>query len=139
MVYEQILTMPYPNNEIEADFPREPNRAAQFAPFAALSGYEEAVQEKARQTERRIELSEDEKEIIAQKIGFLEANAARKPKVIITYFIADKKKTGGKYHTKEGVIQKIDATAGKLVLADKTQIIIEDILKIECGLWTEYE
>lgn len=138
-MYEQILTMPYPNNEIEADFPREPNRAAQFAPFAALSGYEEAVQEKARQTERRIELFEDEKEIIAKKIGFLEANAARKPKVLITYFIADKKKAGGKYHTKESVIQKIDFTAGKLVLADKTSIALEDILRLECGLWREYE
>ena len=138
-MYEQILTMPYPNNEIEADFPREPNRAAQFAPFAALSGYEEAVQEKARQTERRIELFEDEKEIIAKKIGFLEANAARKPKVLITYFIADKKKAGGKYHTNESVIQKIDFTAGKLVLADKTSIALEDILRLECGLWREYE
>ena len=74
-------------------------RAAQFAPFAALTGYEELVRESSRLTDRKIELSEYERSILDEKLLLIQNNIKIRPEIIITYFIKDKKKSGGKYIT----------------------------------------
>ena len=85
------------------------SRSAQFAPFAALVGYDEAVKETARLTEKRIEIDEGLKEMINSKLNYLNEHIKDNNEVIITYFIQDKKKNGGKYINKIGIIKRIDS------------------------------
>lgn len=105
-------------------------RSAQFAPFAALTGYEDAVKETARQTSEKIEIDEELKNILDSKIQILIEQIRKRPEVNITYFKQDLKKEGGKYITVCGVIQKIDVYKQLIILADKTEIFIGDILDI---------
>ena len=125
--YDDIINLPYrkstkrPRMEII-------NRAAQFAPFSALTGYETEVKETARQTDKKIELDEYMKEEINLKLQSLlisEDNQAE-----ITYFIPDKRKSGGKYETKIGTVAKIKDFERTIIFSDKTEIPIEDILEI---------
>ena len=124
-----IINLPYPNPEIEADFPAEVNRAAQFAPFAALTGYDAAVEETARLTDSRIELDDYEKEELNRKILFMRENPQMEYE--ITYFICDEKKNGGEYYTKKCIVEKILEFEGEIVTADGTRINIRDIISIE--------
>ena len=88
--FEDILNMQYPNSEIEKDFPDKILRAAQFAPFAALTGYDEAVIETARLTDSKLELDEYTKEELNRKLNFISENIDDLPETSITYFIPDK-------------------------------------------------
>ena len=106
-------------------------RAAQFQPFRALTGYEDAVQETARLTEDRIELTEDEKTLLDGKLQQLADNISSHPLVTLTYFQPDKKKAGGTYVTTTGQLKKIDEHAGALILMGGERIVIEDILEIQ--------
>lgn len=103
------------------------NRAAQFSPFAALSGFKEEIIEASRQTNKKIELSEDELEIINYKIEYLINNLNEE--VTITYFIKDLKKDGGKYKTINGYIKKIDEEK-RIIQINNEVINIFDILNI---------
>ena len=91
--YNDILNMPYPNPEIEKDFPDKILRAAQFAPFAALTGYDEAVEETARLTDSKVELDESQKVELNEKLQFLN-NSVDDEEVCITCFVPDKRKSG---------------------------------------------
>ena len=102
------------------------NRSAQFASFKALSGYEDEIEEKGRLTDNKIELSEEEKERINESIKILINNV-----VEIEYFIKDKFKNGGKYITKTSSLKKIDYINKKIILEDKSQINICDIIDIK--------
>lgn len=105
------------------------DRAAQFAPFAALSGHSEAIIETARLTDKKIELDEHEIEQINQKlINLCQMNL---PLVTITYFINDEKKDGGSYMTKTSKIKKIDEYNQIILLDDQTIVSIYDIYSIE--------
>ena len=106
-------------------------RAAQFQPFRALTGYENAVQETARLTEDRIELTEDEKTLLDGKLQQLADDIASHPLATITWFQPDKKKTGGEYITTTGQLKKIDDFAGILILLGGERIVIENILDIQ--------
>ena len=83
-------------------------RSAQFAPFAALSGYDEAVKETARLTDKRLEIDDGLKSILNNKLQYILENININPEIFFTYFVYDKKKTGGKYIEKIGVVKKID-------------------------------
>ena len=107
------------------------DRAAQFMPFRALIGYEDAVQETARLTEDRAELTEDEKSILDRKLQSLADNIDSHPRVTLTLFQLDKKKAGGAYVTITGQLKKIDDFAGTLILLEGDQVMIEDILDIQ--------
>ena len=131
--------MQYPNPEIEKDFPDKILRAAQFAPFAALTGYDEAVIETARLTDSKLELDEYTKEELNRKLNFISENIDDLPETSITYFIPDKKKSGGKYVTKKGYIKKIREYESDVVFDDGTEILIDDILYVENDLFNDIE
>ena len=105
-------------------------RAAQFSPFAALVGYEDVIEETTRQTDSKRELDESEKAELNQKLSVIVSRLAEKPVVEIEYFVPDKTKAGGEYVFKEGEVVKILPVRKKLVLADGTEIRIEDITDI---------
>jgi len=110
------------------------DRAAQFAPFAALTGHDAAVKETARLTEAKIQLDENEIEVLNQKLQYiatqLEAAPGNRQKVQFTYFLPDGRKSGGKYVKVTGRLKKIDRIRHKLELDDGTIIPIQDILRI---------
>ena len=106
-------------------------RAAQFQPFRALTGYEDAVRETARLTDDRVELTEDEKVRLDGKLQRLADNLANHPLVTVVYFQPDKKKAGGEYVTTTGQLKKIDDYEGVLILAGGERVVIEDILDIQ--------
>ncbi len=105
-------------------------RAAQFQPFRALVGYEDAVHETARLTDERAELTEDEKSLLDTKLQELAGKIGSQPWVTVTYFRPDKKKAGGEYVTTTGQLKRIHDFEGALLLAGGKRILIEDILDI---------
>ena len=106
------------------------DRAAQFAPFAALTGYEASIREQMRQTVQRIELDEYEIERLNGKLQLL-AEHLGEIKVAITYFIPDERKSGGAYVTKVGRVKELDTHHKTVLLQDKTSIPMEEIINIE--------
>lgn len=137
--FYDILNVEYPNMEIEKDFPERVLREAQFAPFAALTGYDEAVMETARITDRKRELDEYEKEKINRKLNYIREKLKYFPEVSITYFVADKRKDGGKNVTKTGIVKKIRDYEKDVVFQDNTIIPFEDILYIDSELFLNIE
>jgi hypothetical protein len=125
--YDDIINLPHPNS---AKHPRMSmiDRAAQFSSFAALTGHGAAIEETARLTDRRIELTEEEKTVLDEKLRLLLETGGEG---MITYFLPDERKDGGAYVTKLGTIKKIDPLEGRVILTDHTPIHIEDILEIE--------
>ena len=107
------------------------NRSAQFAPFAALTGYKEEIIETSRFVDRMIELNDDEKNFINQKLCLIQENIKNHPFVSITYFIPDKLKKGGSYETLKCNIQKIDLDNKMIITSDKTKILINNIFDIK--------
>ena len=106
-------------------------RAAQFQPFRALTGYEDAVRETARLTDDQVELTEDEKALLDGKLQRLADNLASHPLVTVTYFQPDKKKAGGAYVTATGELKKIDDFTSTLLLTGGERIPIENIVDIQ--------
>ena len=129
--YNDILNMKYPNPEIEADFPDEVLHHAQFAPFAALTGYDDAVEEVARLTEEEIELTEDEILSLDKKLRDILAGDDKNVK--ITYFAPDEKKSGGAYQKKSGVLKKVKEYERELLFDDGSIIKLDKIIQIEKG------
>lgn len=113
------------------------NRAAQFAPFAALTGYDEAVKETARYTEDAVELDENRMEIINEQLMLLRANQNDPPSVTISYYLSDERKTGGTYITVTGRVKKIDDFERIIVLNDETEIPVDRIVEITGNLFTQ--
>lgn len=125
--YDDIINLPHPNS---AKHPRMSmiDRAAQFSSFAALTGHGAAIEETARLTDRRIELTEEEKTVLDEKLRLLLETGGEG---MITYFLPDERKDGGAYVAKLGTIKKIDPLEGRVILTDRTAIPIKDILEIE--------
>ena len=128
-LYDDILHLPHPTSKRH---PRMPiaDRAAQFSPFAALTGHGTAIEETARVTDRRIELDEDAKEQLDQTLQLLLERIDEQPEITVTWFSPDKKKAGGQYHTATGKLKRIDTQESRLILTDGTQIPLEDLLRI---------
>ncbi len=127
--YKDILHLPHPVSRTHPRMSLQ-DRAAQFSPFAALTGYDAALKETARLTERFIELDEDRKQEIDRQLYYIQEHMAQKPPVQITYFVPDPKKEGGSYVTLEGFVQKIEENAGELHVNDTT-IPINKIYRID--------
>ena len=119
--YEDIIGLSRPVSKKHPPMSRE-NRAAQFAPFAALTGFEGAIKETARVTGEKIE-----KTFLDEKLKVL---LREKTPALFTYFQKDEQKEGGAYITVSGIVKKTDAYTHKIVLEDGTGICVEDILEI---------
>ncbi len=128
--YEDIINQKRPISKKHPPMPLE-ERAAQFAPFAALTGYEETITETAREVDKRIELDEEAQNTINRKIQELKQQIVTKPIVSITYFQKDLRKEGGEYVTVTEKIRKIDDYKKIIVLENKTEIPIREILDID--------
>ena len=103
------------------------DRAAQFSPFAALVGYDDAVAETARLTDSRAELTEDEMSELNANLNRLLDSLDERPQISVTYFVPDEKKSGGKYVEKLGVVRIYDSYAGELVFTDGVRIAVTDM------------
>lgn len=128
--YEDMLELPHPVSKTHPQMPRR-DRAAQFAPFAALTGYEEAVREAARLTEEKRMLDEDNKEQLDWKLRCLQEKEKEKPAITVTYFLKDEKKKGGKYVNVTGILKKIDDYKHQIILEKGEEILMEDIVSLE--------
>lgn len=128
--YDDILHLPH---HVSATRPQMPvaDRAAQFSPFAALTGHDAAIKETARLTNQRIALDEDCKAALTLKLNLLKEMLADGPPVEVTYFCPDDRKDGGAYVTVAGLLKKIDDYTRLIVLADGTAIPIEETVAIE--------
>ena len=113
------------------------NRAAQFAPFAALTGYEDAIEETGRLTTERKEIDECLKADINDKLSFLAHSLETAPKVNITYYVPDLRKDGGEYVTRAGTVEKVDSNK-RIVVLNGEEINIADITDID-GITTTSE
>lgn len=132
--YDDIINLPHHELTTRQRMPRI-NRAASFAPFAALTGYDDAVRETARLTSERIELDEGTKEILNNKLRIALDKAGEQPEISITYFLPDKKKSGGAYVTVKAVIRRIDEYERLVIFTDKSTIPIDDIYEIEGDIY----
>lgn len=134
--YKDIIDLPHP---VSSRHPRMAlvDRAAQFAAFAALSGYEAAVKETARQTDKKVELSETEINMLNVKLQMLQEHLTEQPEVSVTYFIPDEKKTGGAYQTVCGFVRKVDPFARVLALTNGMEIPLDAVMKLDSGLFNE--
>lgn len=106
------------------------DRAAQFSPFAALTGFDAAVAEEARVTDKRIELEEDERQRLNERLRILSEHIEEQPEVSITYFVPDERKDGGTYVTKTGALKKIDEYEHVLIMTDGVRIPIREIIEV---------
>lgn len=127
--YQDMIDLPHPVSRTHPPMPVA-DRAAQFAPFAALTGHHEAVQEAARLTEERIELDEEQKAILDRKLQEIRRQLGSGPAVSVTYFVPDLKKSGGVYVNAFGHVKGIREHERILVLEDGTLIPIEEIAAI---------
>jgi len=110
------------------------NRAAQFSPFAALTGYNDAIKETARLTTERIELSESDISVLDMKLRMLEELIAEHPEIVITHYQPDEKKKGGAYITECGTLKRIDGAEHTIILMNGDKVFISDISDITCEL-----
>ncbi len=128
--YKDMVYMDRPISKKHTPMPLE-NRAAQFAPFAALTGYDDAVNETSRLTVNKIELSEEKKAELDLTLSNLNSVITTNPKASITYFVPDSLKAGGDYVTVNASIRKIDSVSRTIILMDRSVIAIDDIISIE--------
>ena len=106
------------------------DRAAQFSPFAALVGYEDAVEETARLTDSRREMEQDEINELNRQLQELAEKLSERPKIRVTYFIRDKKKEGGRYASKIGNARTIDQAENRIVFTDGESVKIKDMYSV---------
>lgn len=107
------------------------DRAAQFSPFAALTGYDAAIKETARLTDERVELDEYMKDALRDRLQIIADRIKEHPEIVITYFQPDSKKNGGAYVTSISTAKKIDEYERVVVMADGTAIPIDEIISID--------
>lgn len=127
--YDDIINLPHHISKKHPQMTLEA-RAAQFAPFAALTGYDDAVKETARLTNERIDLDEEAKMMLDAKLQVIREQLSEKPLVTITYFVPDAKKDGGKYVTTNGSVKKIDDYKHLIILDNSVEIPIDEIIDI---------
>ena len=129
--YDDIIDLPHHQSPGRPHMSNQ-DRAAQFSPFAALTGYGDAVKETERLTEGKIELDENEKAALDEKLRFLLETGSRQ-QISITYFMPDGRKAGGAYLTVTGSIKKINGLERIIMMEDGTVIPMDDILDIQGG------
>ena len=132
--YEDIVDLPHHVSRKHPQ-PTMADRAARFAPFAAITGYEEMVLEEARITDDRIELDENSKAALNEKLNMILEFIDEQPEVSITYFEPDKRKAGGAYITVTGTVKRIDEYEHLVIMTDGKKINIDDIYNLQSELF----
>ena len=127
--YDDMLDLPHHTS------PRHPrmslrDRAAQFAPFSALTGYDDVIDETARLTDGRIEMSEDARAVLDMKQKMLQRRIAEQPRITVVHFVSDQRKSGGSYRSFTGNLLRMDEFEREMVFADGTRIKVSDIIEI---------
>lgn len=132
--YDDIINLPH---HVSVNRPHMSmiDRAAQFSPFAALTGYEDAVKETERLTEQKISLNETEINLLNDKLNFIQENIKSRPIVSITFFVPDNRKNGGSYSTVIGTVKRLDTYEKVIIMTDGNVIPVEDILQIESEIF----
>lgn len=128
--YDDIIDLPHHTSSKHIRMSRA-SRAAQFSPFAALTGYDAEINEAARLTNEQLILDEDQVNDLNAKLEYLKDNISNKPEIRIEYFVPDSRKTGGKYILSSGTVRVIDEYERSVVFYDGRRILIDDIFKIE--------
>lgn len=131
--YDDIINLPHPDSPSHPRMPLR-ERAAQFSPFAALNGHQEALRETMRLTDEKIQLDEHTKTILNEKLQRLLAYKTNPPEAVITYFEKDLKKQGGSYKKIAGVVTRFDANKRTVVLKTHLEIPADDIIAIETDM-----
>ena len=127
--YDDIIDLPHHESKRRPKLGVD-SYAAQFSPFAALTGYDGIVSETERVTDERIELDEDAKAVISDKLAAILSQIEKEPEVTLTYFLPDKKKAGGKYVVVTGKIKKFDEYERYILTSDNTKIPTDDLYDI---------
>ena len=127
--YDDIINLPHHVSPTRQRMSMH-DRAAQFAPFAALVGYDDAVAETARLTEARPELDEQEQRAINEHLAYIADHIHEQPEVKIQYFVSDERKSGGAIVEVSGKVKKISATDGAIVMADGCKIKTSNITNL---------
>ncbi len=132
--YDDIINLPH---HVSKKHPQMSlyMRSAQFAPFAALTGYEDAVKETAREVQERIEIDEELRSILDSKLQIIIENLKFNPEISITYFVPDLKKDGGEYVTVSGIVKKIDMYNQLIYLVNNIQISTNEIIDISGNIF----
>ena len=128
--YDDILHLPHHVSKIRPQMSMQ-DRAAQFSPFAALTGYDAAIKETGRLTVGKVEMDEEALSTLNTKFRILVDSMNDKPEVTFTYFKPDKRKAGGAYVEVTGMVKKIDDFERLIVMQDGTKLPMDDILDIE--------
>ena len=134
--YDDIINLPHHVSKKHPQMSLH-DRAAQFSPFAALTGHKAAINETARLTDEKQILSEDVIAKLNEQLNLIKENISSNPIVTITYFVPDDKKSGGAYISNTGVVKKINEYNHTVVLTDKTVIPIEQISEIQSDIFSE--
>lgn len=136
--YDDIINLPH---HVSATRPQMSmiDRAAQFSPFAALTGYDDAIKETGRLTDEKIEMDEEALNILNMKFQFLVESLDDEPVVTFTYFKPDERKTGGAYIEVTGTVKKADDFERLIVMQDGTKIPMDDILNIEGDIFASLQ
>lgn len=132
--YNDIIDMTHHISKKHKPMPMEA-RAAQFAPFAALTGYSDKIRETARYTDERIEIDDELKMELSKKLKFIKDKILMKPEVTFMYFIPDMVKQGGTYVSITGKVEKIDQNKQIIILKDTTKIPISEIIEISSDIF----
>ena len=132
--YDDIIDLPRPVSAAHRPMPRA-DRAAQFSPFAALSGHGDAIAETARLTDARRELDEQTQAQLHGRIARLARAAGRRPQVRVTWFIPDPRKAGGRYESAEGRVRRVDLDGGWLIFSDGLCLPLADLTALEGPLF----
>ena len=136
--YEDIINLPHHISPTRQQMPMS-DRAAQFSPFAALTGYDAAIKETGRLTDERIELDEEALTALDMKYQLLIDAFDDAPEVTITYFQPDERKAGGKYLTATGAVKKVDDFERRIIMQDGSKIPMDDVLSIDGELFSSLE
>lgn len=136
--YDDIINLPH---HVSKKHPQMSlyARSAQFAPFAALTGYEDVIKETSRETSEKIDIDDELKSILDSKLQIIMEHIKNKTEISFTYFIPDSKKDGGSYITVIGIVRKIDLYNQIIYLANNTEIPINDIINISGEIFKMYE
>ena len=128
--YDDIIHLPHPVSTKHARMSRI-DRAAQFSPFAALTGFDATIAETGRLTDSGIELDESRKEVLNERLRYILSVISQQPGVRVTYFREDERKAGGAYVTVSGRVKKVDAYGHSILLTDGTAIPVEAVRDLE--------